>query len=349
MKYTIKIISLIAILFALTSCNRDIILEESYTEDLVVNAVWYPNSKPLISVSHTAPVGTFDTNCYITNARVEIYENGNLIDVPKNLYQDEYLSNIVVSEDKSYELKVKYADKEVRGEIKFPAKPAKPTITLQEDASNFGSVNDFWGEEDYVSIDKSFKTKVKIDDIPGKQYYMILFYTRYPTFFINNKDLPDSLFKYVLMPLHYYIDYSNENGTGFSPEMEFIQGDLPSSLEFPINFEKGIIIPDNFFSEASYSIDLELNISSVVKLKENNLADIVLYYRIVNLSQDLFDYNSSVYKHNMNSFNPFTEPITITSNAEGGLGLITGYNQIFDSLYYTIDLSDTLNYKKLND
>ncbi len=335
MKYLIKIITISIILSFLTSCHRDIILKNDYEKDLVLNAFCFPNEKPSVMVAFSAPPGGFDTTYFVNDAEVAIYENDNLVKVLSNCGLGEYSADIVLNENKNYTVKAKYQDREAIGEIKFPKKPAKANIKIRNESYAF--VHPY--NEKFVEIYLDLDVNITLNDIPERQNYMLVFYAKKPIFEYETYQ-EDSVIGYSYEPLYFYIASDNLLDD-FTIEERFDVGDIPASSRFPYSSYE-YIFSDITFSEAAFSFDTSIDFST---LKPNTADEdgkktdsIVLYYRLVTVSEDWVDFNISKYKYENSVDNPFVEPVSVLTNVKGGLGIVAGFNEIVDSVSHKVNI-----------
>lgn len=96
------------------------------------------------------------------------------------------------------------------------------------------------------------------------------------------------------------------------------------------HFRGGLLVEDNAINNGKViSFELPLNI----KLKKNEEILGKLFLELRAVTEDYYRYFSDLSRQKQSSDSPFSEPVIIYDNIDGGLGIFAGYNSSLDSLY----------------
>jgi hypothetical protein len=334
-----KNIALIFITILFSACHKDILLynKDTFKPKLVVYSILIPGQKITANISKTAIPKHLDSSCFITNAIVDVYQDENYLGKLKlspfsydtlDMYINGndtnydirpicpyYYSNFYAKENHNYTLKISALDKNIEKKISFPQK--NPNIKLL--CSNLIMTDTSHILNSYINC--SFKTNinVQLNDIPGKNFYMILLYTKYKDFYFDT--ITQSYSDSVVAQYNDYIDATEDNTLA---NMKNIYAELK------IN-NKNIyanIINDELFSDKT----LVLRGQEYMKCTIKNNEAIKIYYSVYSVSQDLFKYFLTKEKSEASQDNPFVEPVNIYSNLDNALGIISAMNVFTDSI-----------------
>ena len=342
-----NIITALIITVSLTACTKiiDIYNNDDFEPDLVVSSITAPGDKFKVVVSKTALPRQLDTTSYITNAVVQLYEDDillenlqivypepeeqyepvdsffNIFEAFENFKPPYYQSEYTAEDGHNYTIKVEAIDETVLKTFSFPDKVSSIDIAL--DDIEIEPIENGEMENGYFYFGGNAVANIIINDPPGKNYYMIDFFNYSYIFHFDtiNHVLTDSIIGQQELTL--YWSFNDELS-----DIQYVSGDFPSGRG------SGYILNDELFSEQSFSIQPELFIHGEAAADQ----DIVIYYNIITISEDLFRYYASKEKTNASDGNPLVEPVNLYSNIDGGnYGLITGYNVHTDSLIIVND------------
>jgi len=312
----IKIVIVLGLVLTLFSCEKEIELTNPNAERKnVVNAIFNIDStmKVLLYKSNL-PLSSDDEFDLITNAKVEIAENGIKEElefsggkiIEMGIPEGYYVSPKTISEGKTYSLTVSGEGiKEMNATIKAPKKVIVNTPILKNTKN---------GQELSFSID---------DASDEENYYEIAVYYSYIYKYFNGQDtfVGEPVFEQA------YLEVKNENK---SP----LEAETAGSL---------LLITDEIFNGKTYNLDLILY--TVMGSQEDEFGggdpiDNSQYeilgaaLQISTINKALYEYNLSVQKQQESGGDPFSEAVQIKSNIENGLGIFG----IRNTAYFTIDL-----------
>lgn len=324
-----KIIIIISVAILFSGCYKDILLygDEDFEKTLVINSFTRPGDIFVVNVTQTGKPRQLDSTIFIKDANVAIYEGDNLVGYLTNYQSEYYFSDFVAEDNHEYTVKVKYKDMEATGEIIFPKTPPNIDVNLEPIGFN---VELYDLENGYYQFYSDYKMNVSIDDIAGKQFYMLYFYTKNPSFVYDTVTwMPtDTIFEYRNDEVYYYFD-------DLVSDIQYISAPIPTNVFYTEFSNYTYVFNDELFDESTFSFSADVWISNTIKPEDAD--NLKLYYNVINISEDLFSYYVSKNKYDMTNGNPFVEPVNIFSNVVGGYGLVTGYNQISDSITYSIN------------
>lgn len=332
MKHTTPILTIIVIFItALSSCHKDVPLytDKNYKGTLVVYSVCAPNEPIKVKVSTTSLPKQLDSTAFVTNATVTVTDNTGTKTTLKHSKNGEYYSDFKTNKDQEYAITVEYNNQKTTGKIIFPTTPNPIEIKI---ADKISATTTFENESEYAQITSNINFEAIITDKPEKQYYMLYFFSKSSDFYAHVDTITDTVTYHILRT---YLSPNYFTLEGGMTDYRYISGILPFNDTTISFYGSTYIFNDDFFSGNSFKFSSQINATPTIK--KTNLKDIKLYYRFVNISEDLFKYFSSITKYQNSNSNPLVEPVNIFSNVEGGFGLITGYNQIIDSLTYDIE------------
>lgn len=325
----IKTLILFTAIVFISSCYKDIDIYNSddFQSHLVVNAIVGADSIIKVTVLKSAIPGQLDSTIGIDSAIVKVFEDGQYkgtlarADVPVMLDINAlpfYYSDFPAREGHIYTIEVEALGQKATAELSFPQKVSTVELSPQQydymDTSNIGNgYIDFWAD---------FPLKITINDPAGKNYYMIAIYTKGYGFLVDTLtwQITDSIMSTHIKYGGVYF-YDLFNGA------QYVSATLPFENQ---SWRMGtIIFNDELFSEQSFTATPTANIEGTVKKDAQTMT---MYYQVITISEDLFNYYTSTNKYNMTEGNPFVEPVNIFSNVQGGIGIVAGYNIYLDSI-----------------
>ncbi len=325
----------------ISGCHKDILLydNEKFEPELVIFTTLIPGQQIRALITKSALPKQLDSTIFIDDAIVEVYKDDNFIgklkfypmridtsiytfgDDPTIHYQYEqkeayYRSDFVVETGHKYTLKVSAIGKTVEKEVVLPEKNTKTDVTL----SNLIMYDTMHLDNGYIDCNFKFTPDVVINDIPGKNYYVFLFYTSNYVF-----DFDTVTYEYgdtIVKKYKFYTDISGSDGLA---DIQSVYCTLP--LENRLIYTS--ILNDDLFSNQSYRLKADYILTDAT-IKEDELVKI--YYQTYTVSEDYFKYFVSENKNSSSSDNPFVEPVNIYSNLDGALGVISAINVATDSI-----------------
>ena len=288
---TISIISFLALILILHSCEMIVDIDLPEQEPvMVINAI-IEADKPLI-VNVSKSIGIFDTTKQynIENAIVEIYENGNYKEKLNYTKDGNYISNLVIPKNGNKYKVIASAPgyQEVSAETDIPFNDVKVSNIIIKDSVNFNLNNIVNGITTEASV--SFT----IHDPPETNYY--------------NLEMT-------------YIDSSNQI------EYSIYISVSDSKLEILNNYENLLFI-DRSFNGKDIRIEVFFN-SYYLNLPEyysSGEPPPYILFNISTVSHEFYLYKKTSLEQSLSIDNPFAEPAPVYSNIKNGLGIFSGKN-----------------------
>ncbi len=317
MKKTLQL----SIIILLSGCfkNIDIYDDEIFEPVLIVNSIVGPDAPFIVQVSKTSVPKQLDSSVFVLDAKVQVFENDQLLgtlSLSGWIFGKVYMSDFDAKEGHTYTIKVEALDKTIKKEVALPEKVSSVNISFSDTLLDIYS-----SENSFVNFSCDSKLNITIDDPSGKNYYMFDFYSYSYGFLYDeiNDIVTDSILE---THKEYYSIYFKEEFT----DIQYVQGRIP----YLFSYEDSPILNDDIFSEQSFTFQPNLWFGGTINPSEEN--ELVLYYRVFTISEDLFNYYVTVDKAQRAEGNPFVEPVNIYSNIENSYGIITGFNYHLDSI-----------------
>lgn len=302
-KITIYISLLSILLFSLYSCEnlliKDLELEDfDFEKQLVINASLNSTSDSLVVfVSENISILETEQNIvFLQGAEVDLYFEGQKIadlEIGDDNRYYHYFDNNVrpVGE---YELVVKHANyKEARAITQIPEDIPILGLDYIEDA----------GFDPLQQIETS-AVQIKFQDPPGDNYYSFQIFSDviYTDTFIQGIDT-------FIFENEIYIETNIDDPNVINTQ------------------ENDILLSDELFNGKEYVLNVKIN--NYNGIEPADLKDyITLKWEV--LSEDYFNYQTSLNRYYQSAdFGLFSEPVTIHSNVENGLGVFVGVNRKF--------------------
>lgn len=284
MSRLLYIIALV-LLVNLTACETEIAYNGNGQENfLVLNATINPDSLLQCHVTRSNSFSEQTPIKQINDAVVSVYEDGNLIENLQSSGNGYYTSS-GFKPSIGKEYTVKVEHS------KFKTVKANATIPVKADASLVSVRSD---EYTYESV-----FNVTINDKVGADYYQLLVF-RYGVNYDDEGNAIEGYFRsglYSSDPIFTYNKVVDED-SDFSDD--------------PDNVHK--VFNDDLFDGQSYKFKFSM-------YDDSEHPPLIL---IAHLSEDLYLYYSSVQSKDYYEDNPFSEPVRIHTNINGGAGILGG-------------------------
>lgn len=323
-----KIFLVFAIGLFLISCKKEIPIKvETHDLKYVMHAIVQNDSSVKVVVSRSLRLNEdLDSNVFVRNAIVSLYENGSFVEnlnyVKLGIYQGNYLLKV----NSTYKVVTKIPDVDVElfGEIKFPEVILPDSVYIEPKFFNdtikkydqFGNVVG----DTIVRTLFSFIVNIAIEDKPNLRSFYLFNFITIPQDSLYLRTIPYN----IIAP-----DINNENsivGTPYQLEYFYFTAEL-----------SGPILVDNFFDGHKYTIKLEIPAAYLTGLAQNyDEIKLRLLYNI--FSPELYLFVSSYNKYLGTSI--FSEPVNVYSNVQNGIGIVAGvFTKKFD-----LDITEYIPY-----
>ena len=296
------------LLLVVAACETVISIDPpDYEAEITATSLFTPDSVWTARISRTIPVeqaGSVDSP-FLDNATVSVWEGDQLIDrlvhsdLSAGIYQSQ--SGRTPEPNKLYRLEV-----EVPGYGRAEAKstlPAAPQITdvsleLQSERSHFRA----W-----------YSLRFRLKDSPDAAYYSFGAYIIYESDPVDGGDFEDTW----IVPLSMA---QEDPAWKCSYERALNPVQIDSDGGATEWCDTGIMTDRQF---SGMERDFETTI--VTDLDATGESSIIFY--VISMSEDYFEFQRSL--ENSDYQDPFSEPLQIFTNVEGGRGVFAGYNSSF--------------------
>ena len=288
MKHILFSISVLSILF---SCTKQIdFTADQIQEKIVVNSLFTEDSLWNAHISHSRSVLDNSPHNFLDNATVSVFDESNNLVTTLNHVSDGFYQS-------------------------SSATPiANETYRLEVDAPGYTSVsatNSIPTEVPIINVDT-----ISTEDSEGNPVLQVT---------MNFTD-PGGVSNYYMLEMQYVLDYSQwgfeeeERGrleiTCNDPNIESVNSFSFLGEENAYNY---LLLKDDQFDGQNYT--LRFYVINWADFKEIDLTGEI---RLMNTSEEFFNYRKSyeVYENAIN--NPFSQPVQVFSNIVGGMGVFAG-------------------------
>ncbi|WP_075602302.1 DUF4249 domain-containing protein [Saccharicrinis aurantiacus] len=322
----IKKLIVIIFVIAFLSCEKTIDYDGSqFGNFMVLNANLNADSLISCGISSSTNLSEPYKFIVIQNAEVKLYKDKefvtNMVFVDESEYvpdgnegaQDYYGVDYSVSkyipEDEVYA--IKGAEYTIEVQDKSFAPISASTHILEPANAEIVSV-DISEDEDYYGWSSSYlKMKIKVHDFSGEDYYRIVINS---PVIIYNYETGETLLSLQKRPYSGYLE-SDDPVLNFNKISENEFEDVP--------YNSYGIFNDFLFDGDSYILSLQLyNESSGLSEVDKQMYLEGIEVDIQKITKGLYRYYKSVDESTYYGDNPFSEPVKIYSNVEGGAGIL---------------------------
>lgn len=283
---------------------------ETHDAKLVVVGNFTRDKAVQVFVSKSQSILGEEEEVYVSDATVEIYEDGAYLETLELVGSKPDLNNIPYYTTRNLVPKVNTT---YTIQVESPCcAPVTARSRIPNSISfSSASISDFAVEEireteEYLA---SYLVKLSFEDpSEEKNYYHISLLQQIHRYAVVEGDT--SITGSYLRSLVFGPGY-NENG-----RVAHVNG--------------GLLVEDNPLNNGQ-KISFELPLNIKLKKDEELLGKLFLELRAV--TEEYYRYFSGLSRQSQSSDSPFTEPVIIYDNIDGGLGIFAGYNVSLDSLY----------------
>jgi len=288
---------IIAVLPLIMSCEKIIDIDIPEAErKIVLNGLINPDSLVEVNISRSMSILEENKFIFLENANVRLFENdiekGGLQYMGSGNYK---LLDFYPSSGSNYRLEV-----ESSGLKSVSALTGLPDpIPISE--IDTVSVADDWGGS-------SLRLSFSLNDPPTEDFYAVSLYATHKVFDYETFELLDSLTTYRL-----YFELLTIGQGGVQ--------DMLIEENATIYFNEKVFIADHLFNGKVFDLDL-----SIGKYFFNEADTIWIDVNVEHVSKPYYLYAASCNKYERTHGNPFSEPVSVYTNVENGLGIFTGYS-----------------------
>lgn len=305
------IFSLLATALGFGACEAPATLEfggPSNQQQLVVVSNFTPNNAVQVVVSRLRPILEDDAVSYVMNAQVEIYQG------------DTFLEELELVEPKASNSIPFYSTTQLQPAVNVVytirvSAPGYETVTamskIPEPIRLRSAELDNYQLEELAEEGKwivSYRLKISFEDpIDQRNFYHI------------------SLFQQILN-----IQWGEAGDTLItSAELRPIFFDPQANSKHQIaHIGGGLLLSDEAFDSALAQYDIPLRME--LKQGEEMLGQLFIELRTV--SEEYYRYFAALSRQRHSFQSPFSEPVILFDNIDGGQGVFAGYNTVRDSL-----------------
>ena len=299
-----KLISIIAILFLLGSCEKSIDFNGQKTDPItIVNGLLNPDSIFRVSVTKSKHITDTNPIPKVTNARVEVYQGNSLLEELNHTGQGIYtgFSKPVVGE--LYTLKLTNDKDALETQATIPL----PVVIDEVTASSNNNVN----AENMFELSLTFTDPPQIEN-----YYRITIHHDQ----LGDSDQASSLYL-SSNDLIIRSVFGQDDGLDNTPDNEYL------------------IFNDRLIDGKNYKLQLSFSDSEFYEGYDDQNSNYYKNYklRLHSISKDFYLYLKSRNLESWVADDPFSEPVPVFSNIIGGGGVLGAYSTSFSSVSLSID------------
>ncbi len=303
--------------------ENEIYLTDTHNK-IVINGLISTDNKFGVNISKSVPVTdtTWVHENLLNTASVELYENGVYIDTLRNLdfvlvdggikITDNYVHDHAYPQcNKHYSLRVSAPGfEDVYSTIVIPSlvEIEKLDTTVLELEGNFEE----WESKIHFICDIMFSD-------PGNEmnYYLVYIFSK-----VYKKDSFGNFYPGGEL---YHICFTSED-----PVIE------EKIADGTVNY--GIAFSDKVINSKSYKLTIKINDNDIY-MPDHDLGfykvyKTVIYFKFYSITEDYYTYIQTLNKFTGNINNPFTDPVQVHTNIEGGLGILGAAAVSTDSLVF---------------
>lgn len=301
-----KILIITAILsLGLVSCEKVVDIDVPYeVPKLVINSLLNPDSSFSVHLSKSQYILDNALLQNLTDAKVRVYDGDNLLGEPQHTQNGKYiLEGVRPVTGKTYTIKAEMAGME-------PAKATEkvlPVVMVLEESLD--TLND--NNEHSIVYSAEFKIQ---DPAADKNYYMIRLYSEETGYYYYNRQNQEEPEEFI-----YWRSLNVE-----SPD---------PSLESNCMSECGLLMDDEFFNGKTYQIKITASdYNSYFSPHGDEQKENSIYLVLYNISESAYLYYKSMEQSRNAEGDPFSEPVKVYSNIEGGYGILTAVTPVYIKL-----------------
>jgi len=263
---------------------------------IVLNGLINPDSLIEVNISRSMSILEDNIFLFLEDASVSLYEDN--VEIGSLQYMgfgDYKLLDFYPAFGSSYRLEVESSGlKSVSAQTELPA----PVPFSEIDTS---SIENNWGES-------ALKLSFSLQDPQEENFYALSLNATHKVFDFETFELLDSLTTYQL-----YFELSTSG-----------QGNVQDLLvedNATVYFNSKVFIADHLFNGKEFNIDL-----LVEKYFFMDADTVWIDVNVEHVPKAYYLYAASINKYDRTHDNPFSEPVSVYSNVENGLGIFTGYS-----------------------
>ena len=292
--------------FLLVGCEKTIDFIGDKTDPIiVVNSIISPDSVIWVKVTKSLHISESGNYPVVTNAEIDIFEDGNLVSSLTHKKDGIYSSDFFPLSGKDYEIKVITGNTTVKAETNVPETVDISSLELRKVREQGGNEN--------------IELTINFND-PGnvKDYYIV------PVLIIDEY-VPENDGENIDTTVSYWAGLSSNDPVLLATFGQDDAFDNSSNNDYNI-------FTDELINGKSYDLKV---LTNTYAFDTNNEGEVerklkfVVYFS--SISEEYFYFLKSRNLNNWYKDDPFSEPVPIYSNIKGGAGILGAYSTSVDS------------------
>lgn len=297
MRFKKYIYIFIAVIPLIISCEKIIDIDiPDADRKIVLNGLINPDSLIEVNISRSMSILEDNKFVFLENASVTLFEDDTERGTLQYIGSGDYkLLDFHPASGLSYRLEVESPD------LKSVSAIAELPIPITIGEIDTASIEDSWGNS-------SLKISFSIQDPPEENFYALALFATRRSFDYDKFELADSM---VTSQVYFDLLASGQGGVQ----------DLLVEDNATVYFNEKVFIADHLFNGTDFNLDL-----SVGKYFFMEADTVWIDVNVEHVSKSYYLYAASINKYNRTHGNPFSEPVSVYTNVENGLGIFTGYS-----------------------
>jgi len=310
-----RVLLIIIVLALFIGCEKILEMDiEATAPMIVVNAAINPDSVITVSVTRSMHILDNSPVIRLTNANLEVYEEDNLLGSLQHWREGVFKGSFYPQTGKKYTIKVSSQDlPDAEASCVVPY----PPISLGIDTLSI------YDEYNNRTMQYTYRFKDKANE---RNYYHLFAMRRYKYYEYD----PDSFSIDTIYQNQDTVIVDTTWGNEI-PKMRFEPLWINSDdiiVSQNLWSDNGVIFTDELFDGQNYN--LRLNSDSYFPGEDT----ITVYFYFKEITEELYKYYNSHEEHIYAKDDPFSEPVIVYSNVEGGVGIVGAFSQKVDSLRF---------------
>lgn len=301
----------ITIILALLSCEKvlDIDIPEE-EQKIVINGLLSPDSTIRVHLAKSLSVleNTGEGSFNLLGAEIKLYEDGKHIKDLQHISDGFYQADYRPKPESNYRIIASHSDltNNAEAEVAFIGAPVINSISMETELVTEAG----WTYEALVMT-------INFKDNPQKDnYYMIALKTqRIDEYDYGNGEIE--------------IDTVNEFQYSINSS-DIVFGNDSYMENFRFGDFSGRVFSDTYIFQENYPLKIVAGYPYDYGYESDNKSKYTVY--LCSISEDFYKYVLSFHNNSYTAEDPFSEPVTVLTNVQNGLGFVAGITMTSDSI-----------------
>lgn len=303
---------------------------------IVMQSILMPDSTIKVNLSKSLGLlESSDTIFFLNDAEVKLFEDDVFVENLKYTYLGNYIGSTILNKNKKYKIVAKHPSikDEASAEINFvDPVPIKNLSYEAEIGTITQPIYDSMGvyiKDSVFNTVTSLIIKVLFDDPKDiENFYLLSITSKQPIIVYDQNTYEADTIGYYDVPVDYFIKgIETEPGDdgGFGNTSSIV---LPSiSL---VNKVYGKVFSDLWFKNTTYTINAKIPYIGYYGTEK----PMIYKYKVClfSIKKDVYYFTNSLNKYYQTQGNPFSEPVNVYSNVNGGFGFVSSISISTDSI-----------------